>query len=200
MTSKNRKIPLIVAAVVIAAVAVGTIVARRSGDPASQQGAQDSQAQDASAPPSTSAAPVRSANSGPLGAGDRQARLQETVARRQDARKEQIRKSAEQKKKAAEAFQREQVDPAWAPQKEVELNKIAAQPGFETAGAVPKDLRVECKSSMCRLDSSFASNGQAEDWILLYMSSVGSSMPNAVVSRVPNPDGTTRVEIYGRAR
>jgi len=200
MTSKNRKIPLIVAAVVIAAVAVGTIVARRAGDPASQPDAQDGQALDASAPPSTSAVPVPNANSRPLNAGDRQARLQEAVARRQDARKEQIRKSAEQKKKAAEAFQREQVDPAWAPQKEVELNKIAAQPGFEASGAVPKDLRVECKSSMCRLDSSFASNGQAEDWILLYMSSVGSAMPNAVVSRVPNPDGTTRVEIYGRAR
>ena len=65
---------------------------------------------------------------------------------------------------------------------------------------MPKDLRVDCKSSMCRLDSSFATNGQAEDWVLLYMSSVGSALPNAVVSRVPNPDGTTRVEIYGRAR
>ena len=199
MALKNRKTPIIVAAVVIAAVAVGTIVARRSGDIApDQQVAQDNQAQNA--PPSTSAVPVRSANPDPRSAADRRTRLQETVARRQDARKEQIRKSAEQRKKAAEAFQREQVDPAWAPQKESELNKIAAQPAFETAGAVPKDLRVDCKSSMCRLDSSFATNGQAEDWVLLYMSSVGSALPNAVVSRVPNPDGTTRVEIYGRAR
>jgi hypothetical protein len=199
MALKNRKTPLIVAAVLIAAVAIGTIVARRSGDTElGQQAAQNNQVQDASAPPSTSAASARSANSS--SATDRRTRLQETVARRQESRQAQIKKSAEQRMKAAEAFQREPVDPAWAPKKEVELNSIAAQPAFETAGAVPKDMRVDCKSSMCRLDGSFTSNGQAEDWVLLYMSSVGSTLPNAVVTRTPNPDGTTSVEIYGRAR
>jgi hypothetical protein len=34
----------------------------------------------------------------------------------------------------------------------------------------------------------------------MYMSSVGGDLPNAIVSRVPNPDGTTSVQIYGRAR
>lgn len=193
----NRKTPLIVAAVVIAAVAIGTIVARRSGDTASeQQPAQATQAQDPASPPAT----TRSAGASPSAALDRRARMQDSIARRQEARQAQIKKSAEQRKKAAEAFQREQVDPAWAPKKEVELNGIAAQPAFETAGAVPKDMRIECKSSMCRLDGSFAASGQAEDWVLLYMSSVGSALPNAIVTRTPNPDGTTRVEIYGRAR
>jgi hypothetical protein len=199
MTLKNRKTPLIVAAVLIAAVAIGTIVARRSGDTEpDQQAGQNSQTQDASAPPSASAVSARSANSG--SATDGRTRLQETVARRQESRQAQIKKSAEQRKNAAEAFQREPVDPAWAPKKEVELNSIAAQPAFETAGAVPKDMRIDCKSSMCRLDGSFTTNGQAEDWVLLYMSSVGSALPNAVVTRTPNPDGTTSVEIYGRAR
>jgi hypothetical protein len=194
-----KKAPLIVAAVVIAAVAIGTIIVRRSGDVApDQQIAQDNQDQDASEPPASVSS--QRAASGPSSIVDRRARLQEAVARRQDARQAQIKRSAEQRKKAAEAFQREPVDPSWAPKKEVELNSIAAQPAFETAGAVPKDMRVDCKSSMCRLDGSFATNGQAEDWVLLYMSSVGSALPNAVVTRTPNPDGTTSVEIYGRAR
>lgn len=194
-----KKAPLIVAAVVIAAVAIGTIIVRRSGDAApDQQIAQRNQDQDASAP-QTAVSP-RSAGSGPSNIVDRRARLHETVARRQEARQEQIKRSNEQRKKAAEAFQREPVDPVWAPKKEVELNSIAAQPAFETAGAVPTDMRVDCKSSMCRLDGSFTTNGQAEDWVLLYMSSVGGALPNAVVTRTPNPDGTTSVEIYGRAR
>ena len=64
----------------------------------------------------------------------------------------------------------------------------------------PRSLDIDCKSSMCRVGGSFASNGDAEDWVLIYMSSVGSTLPNAVVSRSANPDGTTSVQIYGRAR
>jgi hypothetical protein len=194
-----KRAPLIVAAVVIAAVAIGTILVRRSGDASpDQQIAQGNQDQDASAPQASVSS--QSVGSGSGGIVDRRARLHDAVARRQEARQAQIKRSAEQRKKAAEAFQREPVDPVWAPKKEVELNGIAAQPAFETAGAVPKDMRVDCKSSMCRLDGSFTTNGQAEDWVLLYMSSVGSALPNAIVTRTPNPDGTTSVEIYGRAR
>lgn len=193
-----KKVPLIVAAVVIAAVAIGTIIVRRSGDVApDQQIARGDQDQDASAPQAVAS---RSVGAGSSSIADSRARLHEAVARRQETRQAQIKRSAEQRKKAAEAFQREPVDPVWAPKKEVELNSIAAQPAFETAGAVPKDMRVDCKSSMCRLNGSFTTNGQAEDWVLLYMSSVGSALPNAVVARTPNPDGTTSVEIYGRAR
>lgn len=194
----NRKIPLIVAAVVIAAVAIGTFVARKSGDGAPVAQPAQSQAPDPASPPTSASA--RNAGSGPRAALSGRARLEDAVARRRESRQAQIKRSEEQRKKAAEAFARESVDPAWAPKKEVELNTIAEQQTFEEAGAIPKDMRIECKSSMCRLDGSFANNGQAEDWVLMYMSSVGSALPNAVVTRIPNPDGTTRVEIYGRAR
>jgi hypothetical protein len=193
-----KKAPLIVAAVVIAAVATGTIIVRRSGEVAPDRQIVQGNQDHSSAPQASVSS--RNAGSGPSSIVDRRARLQEAVARRQEAREAQIKRSADQRKKAVEAFQREPVDPVWAPKKEVELNSVGAQPAFETAGAVPKDMRVDCKSSMCRLDGSFATTGQAEDWVLLYMSSVGSSLPNAVVTRTPNPDGTTRVEIYGRAR
>lgn len=195
----KSKTPLIVAAVVIAAVAIGTFVARRSADstsdaPAATQGP-------AEAAPAATTSGTRAGGTGSgARAIDTRTRLQETVARRQQSRQDQIKRSAEQREKAIDAFQREKVDPAWASKKEGELNKIAAQPVFETAGAVPKEMRVDCKSSMCRLDGSFATNGQAEDWVLLYMSSVGSAMPNSLVTRKANPDGTTSVEIYGRAR
>ena len=35
---------------------------------------------------------------------------------------------------------------------------------------------------------------------MMYMASVGKALPSSVVSRTPNPDGSTSVEIYGRAR
>ena len=104
------------------------------------------------------------------------------------------------REQSAQRYAREQVDPAWAAQKESELQGVASRPAVEVAGASPKSLSADCRSSMCRINGEFESNGKAEDWILVYMSSVGSSMPNSVVSRTRNPDGSMGVEIYGRAR
>ena len=116
------------------------------------------------------------------------------MRREHEARNRALREESEQR------FASEQVDPAWAPQKERELRDVASQETFEVAGANPTSLSIDCRSSMCRLNGEFESNGKGEDWILMYMSSVGSSMPNSIVSRTRNPDGSMRVEIYGRAR
>lgn len=136
----------------------------------------------------------------PLAPGDRRARMEESIAKRQEMRAAYIKRTEESRRNAVETFNSERVDPQWAPQKEVELGKIAKQSAFETAGVAPTDLRMDCKSSMCRIDGSFTSSGQAEDWVLLYMSSVGSALPNSIVSRTQNPDGTTSIQVYGRAR
>ena len=195
--NRSSKTPLVVAAVLVAAVVTGTIAMRGRADSAREATPPPDVAADTAAP--TAAPGVRS-NPPAARSGTPQAQMAERVDLRAKRREEQIARTAAMKRQSAERFAAEQVDPAWAPQKEAELTGIAKHSGFETAGVKPTDMRMDCKSSMCRIDGQFASNGEAEDWILIYMSSVGSAMPNSVVSRTQNPDGSTRVEIYGRAR
>lgn len=193
----KKTAPLILVVAVVAAIAIGTVLVRKSATTADAP--VEPAAIEEVAPRPASGQPVASRPPRQSMAQARD-RIHETAERRNQAREEQARKTAELNRQAAETFRNEQVDPAWAPQKETELTDIAAIPAFETAGAVPTSMDIECKSSMCRLESSFENSGQAEDWILLYMSSVGGAMPNSLVSRTANPDGSTRVEIYGRAR
>lgn len=196
----SNRIPLVAAVVVVLAVVVATFVFRgRDGtgagqpDAASPEAAPQPSAQAGAAPPRRAGTPAQDR----LG-------LQESVLDHVEQRAEMRRQHEERtralREQSAQRFASEQVDPAWAPQKVSALSAIADDPGFEAAGAQPKSLNVDCRSSMCRIEGQFASSGVAEDWILMYMSSVGGEMPNSIVSRSRNPDGSMRVEIYGRAR
>jgi hypothetical protein len=127
-------------------------------------------------------------------------RMAEISDRRAQSREDYLKRTEALRQTAEKSFAAEKVDAAWAPAKETALDAVAAQPSFATANAAPRRMQVECRSSMCRIDSEFGSMGQAEDWLLLYMSSVGSTLPNSVVTRTPNPDGSASIRIYGRGR
>lgn len=193
----GNRIPLVIAGVVVVAVVAGTFVlrGRDAVAPAHTQADAIADAAPASTmpPPAAPARPV--AERGEIGE-----RLANEVERRTEARRAQEERTRALLEASIQRYTSEQVDPAWAPGKITELRGVANDPGFETANAQPQSLSVDCRSSMCRLDGQFETAGKAEDWILMYMSGVGSSMPNSVVTRERNPDGTTRVEIYGRAR
>lgn len=195
--NRNSKTPIIVGVVLVAAVVIGTIAMRSRSEPAPVSATDTAVSNVTRTVPAPGGPPPRA----PVGSrASVEAQLAAQVEQRAQRRSEHVTRTAALKKQSAERFAAEQMDPAWAPQKEAELSTIASQPGFATAGVKPTSLSMDCKSSMCRIDGQFASNGEAEDWILIYMSSVGSAMPNSVVSRTQNPDGSTRVEIYGRAR
>lgn len=136
----------------------------------------------------------------PMNASEMQQQVKQSIERRARLRDQLVRESAAAKQKAVATFSSERVDPTWASGKEAELTGIARSSAIAEAKAAPKTFDIDCKSTMCLLNGSFATNGEAEDWTLLYMSSVGSALPNSVVSRTQNPDGTTSVEIYGKAR
>lgn len=127
------------------------------------------------------------------------AAVRDSVQRRA-ARANSVRKAKDMETKVAAQFAAEKVDPAWAPTKQVDLKKIAELPQITSAVPAPKQMAVDCRSSMCRIEGTFDASGSAQDWTLLYLSSVGDALPSAVVSRVQNPDGTSSVRIYGRAR
>lgn len=187
-----------VATLVVLAVVAGTFVLRGRETAAPDDAnlaAQDAPAAAAALPSAPAAA------TGAAGRGDPvEIQRGDHVERRAQMRREHEARISALREQSAQRYASEQVDPAWAPQKESELKGVASRPEFEVAGANPKSLSVDCRSSMCRINGEFESNGKAEDWILVYMSSVGSSMPNSVVSRTRNPDGSMGVEIYGRAR
>ena len=190
----NSKLPLILVVAVVVAVVAGALFVRRGGaDPVVGATAEVPEVA-AAAGPSPSASRV------PSGPPRAQATPEDAIGRRATLRSEYAKSSREKLARQVATFEREQVDSAWAPQKEVELGKIAENPAFATAGVQPNDLRASCKSTMCRIDGSFDASGNAEDWLLIYMSSVGSSLPNAMVTRIRKPDGTYGVQIYGQAR
>lgn len=205
MKSGNR-LPVVVAAVAVLAVVGGTVFLRGQGGPEhlGEEAVQGGQEQTAS--PLVQPSPT--AGSGAVGvpsakAGlsmDAQEQMAGHVERRAEMREQQAERNRELRERSQARYASEQVDPAWAPGKESELTGISNREAFAQAGAKPTSLSVDCRSSMCRLDGQFETRSQAEDWIMMYMSSVGNGMPNSIVSRSRNPDGSTRVEIYGRAR
>ena len=197
----GTRTPLIVAAAVAVAVIAGTFIMRGSADRAAVAATEVEAMPAASDAPSrgpAAAAPVTGTGAGGTPADSKG--VANHIERREALRAEQQARTRALRQQSEQRFASEQVDPAWAPQKETELNDIATGPAFQTADAQPQSMSVSCRSSMCRLDGQFETSGKAEDWLLMYMSSVGGAMPHSVVSRSVNPDGTTRVEIYGRAR
>lgn len=195
----GTKLPIIAAAAIVVAVVAGTFFLR--GDRTPTATAPDAVVAAQEPAPSAGFAPpvTRAAQSVPGRPATDEAMI-EQLDQRARKREEHQARTAALKEQSAQRYASEQVDPAWAPGKITELNGIAADPAFDVAGAQPRNLSIDCRSSMCRIDGQFEDAGKAEDWILLYTASVGSAMPSSVISRTRNPDGTMRVEIYGRGR
>ena len=197
MAGSNR-LPLLVLGGVVVAIAAATLVIRSRADAPPEPstpvvGAEAESPADPLAPGAVPAAGRRPAT-------DPERRVEAVAARREDLRARHAARTEEMREQAEKTFASERADPQWSAGKQRELDAITDQPAFAAIGVEPKRLDIECRSSMCRIEGDFASPGQADDWVLVYMSSVGSTLPNSVVTRVPNPDGSSSVRIYGRAR
>ena len=196
----GNRLPIIAATAIVLAVAAGTFFLRGDRTPAIA-GADDAGSAQQGSPGPMAAPPSRPR---PASGEMRRPAVDEAmvaqVEQRSRKREEQQARTAALKEQSAQRYASEQVDPAWAPAKITELNGIAADPVFASTGVEPSSLSIDCRSSMCRIDGQFEDASKAEDWIMLYSSSVGSKMPSSIISRTRNPDGTMRVEIYGRGR
>ena len=197
----GNRLPLLVAIAIVVAVVAATMLVRGGRGPANDDAGTAPVASDLQAPAPGARAPVaaRPAPTRLQGQAIDGAVL-DRVEERSRKREELRAQTAALKEQSAQRFASEQVDPTWAPAKVTELDGIAADPAFTDAGVVPTNLDIDCRSSMCRINGQFDDPGKAEDWIMLYTASVGGALPNTVISRTRNPDGTMRVEIYGRGR
>lgn len=198
--ARKKFAPLLLALVLIAALVAITLWARKP-DPAVQQA--DASATQASADDNDTAAGLPSAPARPsagMSAAEVTETLKRNTERRNRLRDEQVTRTAAARQTAISTYRSEPVDPAWAPQQERKLDEIATSPAIAQTKIAPRELSVDCKSTTCLINGKFANSGEAEDWLLMYMSSVGSTLPTSIVTRTQNPDGTTSIEIYGRAR
>jgi hypothetical protein len=100
----------------------------------------------------------------------------------------------------AARYQNESVDAAWAGAKEAELMGLGVSDQIRQLGAEPKNMAVDCKSSMCRITGDFATMSTGDDWVTLYMNNVGDKVPVASYKYVQNPDGTVSINLYAMGR
>lgn len=97
-------------------------------------------------------------------------------------------------------YRSEKTDPAWAPAKERELAELSTSNQIRDLKADVQNLKVDCKTSMCKITGDFKTMTAGDDWFILYMNNVGPKVPTAVYKYVNNPDGTLTMEIYAVGR
>jgi hypothetical protein len=67
---------------------------------------------------------------------------------------------------------------------------------MSSTGLVPREPDVDCRRRTCRIVGSFAASGNAEDWVLTYLSASGGTLARARAVYVRNADGSTQARIY----
>lgn len=166
-------------AVLIVGVLVAITLAYRSGGPETTQ---PPVAPAAPAPPATLASPADPAQL----ERDRSRALQ----RQQDQAEAQYRS-------AAQRFEAQSRDPAWAAATEARLARAARAKSIADVQAVPASFDADCRQSSCRVEAGFASATALEDWMTLYMLEAGPELGQVAFHHTRAADGGVRVTLYG---
>jgi hypothetical protein len=124
----------------------------------------------------------------------------EMMAQREASKREAQEVVEAGKSKLVGQYQSEKVDAQWAPAKEQRLQSLSITAEMTSLNAVPADMQVDCRSTVCQITATFPSRVAAEDWFTLYTLNVGAEMPNASYESHVNPDGTVGVQVHGLAR
>ena len=94
-------------------------------------------------------------------------RSAEMTASRQARREARKQKLQDARQAMASRFEQESVDPAWSARKETSLQAVAESPTFKQAGIVPESLRIDCRSTVCKVNAIHASYGASADWAMI---------------------------------
>jgi hypothetical protein len=121
-----------------------------------------------------------------------------SVARLVEGRAQAAQQAADNNRRMRDQFaanySRETADPRWAASKERALSGVAMRVA-EAVGEAPRSLDSDCKRTMCKTSARFGSRSEAEQWVALYMASMGSVTARSTVSIFEQVDGVL-VEIY----
>lgn len=117
------------------------------------------------------------------------------VARRNQMHKRISASGARFKEAAVARYAKEPRDPAWASAQQRKLAEVGRE--LSVAGVeIPRDMVSDCHRTVCKTSASFATTDAADQWVLLYMASLGNTAKRSVVSRSPGMQGVTTIEIY----
>jgi len=192
-------VPAIAVAIVIAIVVGALLYKHRGAEPSAPVAVVEPAAIEiADAQPAATYSQLPAAGA-PMAPTARQA-VEGIVAARAKAQASHSRSNAHLRQAVGQAYAAEQRDSAWAAAKEDELRKILAGAGMAAAGVTADDLTMQCRSTLCETTAKFSAPGAAEDWVLAYMSSLGSAASSSVVSRAALAGGGTRLTILSKAR
>lgn len=119
---------------------------------------------------------------------------------RKSAKAEAARRNQAERQAYIHRFAGEAVDARWATAKESTI--LAASKGDQIValGAQPRELDIDCRTTMCRVQADFPSESSAEDWFTLFSTTLGGEMPKVSFEFSVNPDGSARLVAYGLAR
>lgn len=99
----------------------------------------------------------------------------------------------------ASRYSGEKVDAGWAGTTEAKLLAASKSEQITQLNAEPQQLDIDCKASMCRIQADFSNRSSADDWFTLF-SMNGSDIPSTFFKYSINPDGSTRMTVYGLVR
>ncbi len=116
---------------------------------------------------------------------------------RQAAQRESQRKAKSQHLALQARFAAEHVDPGWAAAQHSTLLEASGAGQIAGLHAQPEHFDVDCKSTTCRVEADFFRHSAAQDWLTLFLMNAGASMYKETYAYSTNPDGTSRVTIYG---
>jgi hypothetical protein len=88
-------------------------------------------------------------------------------------------------------------DPSGGPPAELRLSEVAIGDAMAPTGIAPSELKVDCKSSMCRVQGVFDNPGNAQDWGMFYLSAAGGELASSRIISQRRPDGSVQLSIYG---
>lgn len=94
----------------------------------------------------------------------------------------------------------EPIDVAWATATEKALSDLAAEVAASAGDVKVLDYEAECRSRTCRIGARFAESGAAQDWSNFLLTTSGVQFANAELFIERDPDGSSRVLIFGSRR
>ena len=62
--------------------------------------------------------------------------------------------------------------------------------------ASPRDLSIDCRGQICRLDAEFPTASDASEWATYYVMALGDVLPSSRTFMLPGQDGATRMQLY----
>lgn len=99
-----------------------------------------------------------------------------------------------------EGFAAQRVNPAWAAPKERLIRDLVASEQFARVRSLPRDFRVECRTTLCQVTAKFASPTAAEDWAQFFMLYGGPDFSGGATMVKTQPDGSAHFRVISAAR